>query len=56
MVEPGSRPSLWALIEIYSRLLDRIVESRHDVLARRVRLSALEKAGIVVRAALRFMG
>jgi 15-cis-phytoene synthase len=52
MVEPSSRSSLWALIEIYSRLLDKIERSHFDVLSHRVQLSSREKAGIVVRAAL----
>jgi phytoene/squalene synthetase len=38
------------MISIYSRLLDRIESSGYDVLSRRVRLSALEKSWIVVRA------
>jgi 15-cis-phytoene synthase len=50
LVHADSRPSLWALIEIYSRLLDRIVESDYDVLRGRIRLSAAEKSGIVLRA------
>ena len=50
MVHPRSRRSLWALIEIYRRLLDRIEQSGYDVMSRRIRLSGLEKAGIVVRA------
>jgi phytoene synthase len=50
MVEPRSRRSLWALIEIYQRLLDRIEASGFDVMSRRIRLSGLEKAGIVARA------
>jgi 15-cis-phytoene synthase len=52
LVEPRSRRSLWALIEIYRRLLDRIEASGYDVMSRRIRLSGLEKAGIVVRAVL----
>jgi phytoene synthase len=50
LIHPRSRPSLWALISIYSRLLDRIERSDYDVFRRRVRLSALEKSWIVVRA------
>ena len=50
MVHPESRRALWALIEIYSRLLRRIEESGYDVMSRRIRLSAAEKAGIVVSA------
>jgi phytoene synthase len=52
LVRRRSRPSLWALIEIYSRLLDRIERSGYDVFARRIRLSAREKAAIVLRALL----
>ncbi|HWF08624.1 MAG TPA: phytoene/squalene synthase family protein [Bryobacteraceae bacterium] len=54
-IEPGSRPALWALIAIYSRLLDRIVESHYDVLVRRISLPAAEKSWIVLRAALRIL-
>jgi 15-cis-phytoene synthase len=50
LVHPRSRPSLWALISIYSRLLERIERTGYDVFARRVRLSPLEKSWIVVRA------
>jgi 15-cis-phytoene synthase len=50
MVHPGSRRSLWALIEIYRSLLDRIEASGYDVMSRRIRLQGWEKAGIVVRA------
>jgi 15-cis-phytoene synthase len=53
LVHPRSRRSLWALIEIYSTLLDRIVQSGYDVMSRRIRLSGVEKAGIVLRAMLR---
>jgi 15-cis-phytoene synthase len=50
LVHPRSRPSLWALISIYSRLLDRIEATNYDVFRKRVRLSALEKGWIVARA------
>jgi phytoene synthase len=50
LVHPASRPSLRALIQIYSRLLDRIERSDFDVLSRRIRLPAWEKAWVVVRA------
>jgi phytoene synthase len=50
LIHPRSRPSLWALIAIYSRLLERIVESDYDVFARRVRLPLWEKSWIVARA------
>jgi len=53
LIHKKSRSSLWALIEIYSRLLDRIEAANFDVLSQRVRLSAAEKAGIVIQAFLR---
>jgi phytoene synthase len=52
MVEPDSRHALWALIEIYSRLLRRIEQRDYEVLGARVRLSTLEKTGIALRAML----
>ncbi len=52
LIQPRSRPSLWALIAIYSSLLDRVSESRYDVLTRRISLSTTEKVWIVLRAAL----
>ena len=53
MIEPSTRPSLWALIEIYSRLLGKVEQKGVAVLHRRVRLSPLEKSLIVLRAFLR---
>lgn len=52
LIEPASRPSLWALIEIYSRLLDRIDRAGAEVLERRIELPWFEKLRIVARAAL----
>ncbi len=53
MVSPDSRHALWALIEIYRRLLGRIEQSGYEVLAARVRVPALEKSLIALRAILR---
>ena len=53
LVDKKSRSSLWALIEIYSRLLERIEVARYDVLSQRVQLSTVEKAGIVFKGFLR---
>jgi 15-cis-phytoene synthase len=50
LVHRRSRRALWALIAIYSRLLDRIERSNYDVFARRISLRAREKAWIVVKA------
>lgn len=50
LIHPRSRPSLKALITIYSRLLRRIESRNYDVFTARVRLSAVEKSWILVRA------
>jgi phytoene synthase len=50
LIHPRSKSSLQALINIYSRLLERIEGTNYDVFTRRVRLSAFEKTRIVVRA------
>jgi phytoene synthase len=39
MVDRRSRSSLWVLITIYSRLLDKIRATNYDVLSRRISLS-----------------
>jgi phytoene synthase len=52
LIDPQSRASLWALIAIYSRLLDHLAEAQYDVLTRRISLSSFEKTWIVLRAAL----
>jgi phytoene synthase len=51
-IDPASRPSLRALVGIYSRLLERIAELDYDIFSRRVALSSLEKSLIVARAAM----
>ena len=53
LVDPRSRASLWALIEIYRRLLGRIERSNFDVLEKRIRVPTWEKLSILARAALR---
>jgi len=53
LVDRPSRSSLWALIEIYRRLLTRIERSNFDVLERRIRVPTWEKLSILARAALR---
>jgi phytoene synthase len=52
LIDARSRPSLWALREIYRRLLERIERSRFDVFSRRIRVPTWEKLAIVARAAL----
>jgi phytoene synthase len=53
MVHPRSRRSLWALIEIYRSLLNKIEQSGYDVMSGRIRLTGMEKAGILARALVR---
>jgi phytoene synthase len=53
MVDRESRASLWALIQIYYRLLRRIEEKQYRVLDQRIRLSTPEKAWLVIEAGTR---
>ena len=53
MIDPSARASLWALVEIYFRLLGKVERNGAKVLRRRVRLSRLEKSFIALRAILR---
>ena len=53
MVRPESRASLWALIQIYYRLLGRIEEQEFRVFDQRIRLSTPEKAWLVLEAGTR---
>jgi squalene synthase HpnC/squalene synthase HpnD len=49
-VHADSRSALWALVRIYSGLLRRVEARGYDVFSQRVRLSAPEKTGILLRA------
>jgi len=51
LVHNSSRASLRALIGIYWRLLDRIVASNYDVMARRIRVPTWEKVWLLLRSA-----
>jgi 15-cis-phytoene synthase len=50
LVEDSSRPSLWAMIEIYRRILDRITQGQFDVFRRRIHLPMAEKLAIALKA------
>jgi len=52
IVAPAGRPSLWAMMETYGRLLNRITESGFDVFQKRVRLSRRDKISIILKSAL----
>lgn len=49
-LNPSCRPTSWALMKIYSDLLDKIDAAPHKVLTQRVRLSTLHKLSIAFRA------
>lgn len=49
LIDEGSRASLRALIGIYRRLLDRIVDSNYDVIERRIRVPTWEKVWVLAR-------
>ena len=52
-IDRESRPALWVLVEIYSRLLSKIAECDYDVFSQRVRVSTAEKLLILSRGLLR---
>jgi phytoene synthase len=57
MVEKASKPALWAMMEIYERLLDTIIRCRFNVFQDRVRLTGMEKTSIAMKAlVMRFTG
>ncbi len=53
LVEDDSQPALWALVQIYSRLLDKIEKRNFDVFTDRIRLSTREKLVILSKGFLR---
>lgn len=49
LIEEDSRAALWVLVEIYSRLLNKIVLRNYDVFTERVSLSTWEKLTVLAR-------
>ena len=47
LVDEDSQPALWTLVEIYRRLLERIIARNYDVFAGKVRLSTAEKVAVL---------
>ena len=47
LIEEDSRAALWVLVEIYSRLLQKITDRNYDVLTERVRLTLCERQSSV---------
>jgi 15-cis-phytoene synthase len=50
LIDEDSRPALSTLVEIYRRLLERIIASNYDVFSGKVRLSNAEKLSVLVQA------
>jgi 15-cis-phytoene synthase len=49
LIEEDSRAALWVLVEIYSRLLNKIAVRNYDVFTERVSLSTWEKLTVLAR-------
>lgn len=49
LIDEDSRAALWVLVEIYSRLLQKITDRNYDVLTERVRLTLWEKLKVLAR-------
>jgi phytoene synthase len=49
LVNEDSRPCLWALVEIYRRLLEKITAQNYDVFGQKIRLSTREKMAVLSR-------
>ncbi len=50
LIDRRSRPALWAMMEIYSRILKKIVRTQFDIFGAPIRLSNAEKSTIALRA------
>jgi phytoene/squalene synthetase len=53
LIRPKSRRSLWALRQIYLRLLDKIETNNYAVLSRRLNVPTYAKIALLVQAFLR---
>jgi len=47
LIDEDSRPALWVLVSIYSRLLEKIAERKYDVFHRKINLTVGEKVLIL---------
>ncbi len=53
LIEPKSRRSLWALRQIYLRLLSKIERANYAVLTRRINVPTHTKIALLLRAFMR---
>jgi phytoene synthase len=49
LIDEDSQPALWTLVEIYRRLLEKIIGRNYDVFSERVRLSSAEKMSVMAK-------
>lgn len=54
LIDEDSRAALWTMVEIYRRLLEKIIARNYDVFSERVRLSTAEKLSVMVKGYFRF--
>jgi phytoene synthase len=47
LIDEESQPALWTLVEIYRRLLERIIARNYQVFSEKVRLSTAEKLSVL---------
>lgn len=49
LVDEDSQPALWTLVEIYSRLLEKIAARDYNVFSEKIRLTTREKVSVLLR-------
>ncbi len=49
LIDEDSQPALWTLVQIYRRLLEKIVARNYDVFTERVHLSSAEKLAVMAK-------
>jgi phytoene synthase len=54
LINEDSQAALWTLVEIYRRLLEKIIARNYDVFSERVSLSSAEKLTVMVKGWLRY--
>jgi phytoene synthase len=52
-IDEDSRPAMWTLVEIYSRLLEKIAKNDYNVFGERVRLTTSEKLKVLAKGMLK---
>ncbi len=47
LIDEDSRPALWVLVSIYTRLLEKIADRKYDVFGKKIKLTVREKVFIL---------